>query len=80
MDADGDDQRRLTETESLDEAAPSWSPDGSRIAYAREGPARFTQQLMIVNADGSQPTRLIGDASVAKIDVPWFTAPAWRPD
>jgi Tol biopolymer transport system component len=79
MDADGHDQQRLTETETLDEAAPTWSPDGSRMAFEREGPARFTTQLMIVKADGTCPTRLIGDAERARVTKPWFTSPAWRP-
>jgi Tol biopolymer transport system component len=79
MDADGRRQRRLAASERLDEGAPSWSPDGSRIAYAREGPARFVKQLMVVAGDGSCPTRLIGDAAADGIRVPWFYAPAWRP-
>jgi TolB protein len=79
MDADGDNARRLTETEALDEASPSWSPDGSRIAYSRQGPARFTTQLMVVNADGSCATRILGDASKSDVHTPWFSAPAWRP-
>jgi Tol biopolymer transport system component len=33
MNADGSDQRRLTGT-PLEDTAPSWSPDGSRIAFA----------------------------------------------
>lgn len=79
MDADGDNQRRLTESESLDEAGPSWSPDGSRIAFAREGPARFARALMVVNADGTCPTHLIGDASDEGIGAPSFESPSWRP-
>jgi dipeptidyl aminopeptidase/acylaminoacyl peptidase len=79
MDADGGNQRRLTETEGLDEALPTWSPDGSRIAYEREGPARFTEQLMIVNADGTCQTLLIGNADELRFFSPSFTAPAWRP-
>jgi TolB protein len=79
MDADGGNHQRLTQSESLDEENPSWSPDGSRIAFAREGPARFTDQLMIVNADGTCPTLLIGDAGDASIGVPSFDSPTWRP-
>lgn len=79
MNADGDDQRRLTQSESLDETGPSWSPDGSRIAFAREGPARFRNELMVVNADGTCPTHLIGDASDESLAAPSFDSPAWRP-
>jgi Tol biopolymer transport system component len=80
MDADGDNPRRLTETERLDEATPAWSPDGARIAFEREGPARFVDQLMVVNADGTCPTVLIGNAGeTASTKVRSFSAPAWRP-
>ena len=79
MDADGGNQRRLTNSERLDETAPTWSPDGSRIAFAREGPARFNKQLMVVKRDGTCPTRLIGNAGNERIGAPWFFAPAWRP-
>ncbi len=80
MDANGGNERRLTESESIDETTPAWSPDGSRIAFTREGPVRFSKQLMLVRADGSCPTTLIGDASDARIGAPWFFWPSWRPD
>jgi Tol biopolymer transport system component len=52
MNADGGSQQRLTATPGS-ESAPAWSPDGSAIAFAREG------SIYIVNADGSGE-RLIG--------------------
>jgi Tol biopolymer transport system component len=80
MDADGGDPRRLTETEGLDEGTPSWSPDGERIAYGREGPASFAHQLMIVNADGTCATRIAGDASVSDVHrARDYEQPVWRP-
>jgi Tol biopolymer transport system component len=80
MDADGGNVRRLTETESLDEESPSWSPDGERIAYAREGPARFVRQLMIVEADGDCATRIAGDASVSDArKTVGYEQPGWHP-
>jgi Tol biopolymer transport system component len=80
MDVAGRNQRRLTETESLDEQTPAWSPDGSRIAFAREGPARFVDQLMVMNADGTCPTLVIGNAGETKARaMRSYSSPAWRP-
>ncbi len=79
MDSEGDDPRRLTETKMLAEEHPAWSPDGSRIAYAREGPRSFVRQLMVITGDGSCPTRIAGDAANSDLDTPWFQQPAWRP-
>ena len=80
MDSDGGDRERLTETGELDEGSPSWSPDGERIAYSREGPARFTEQLMIVAADGACPARIAGNAAVFDARRSRdYTQPAWRP-
>jgi Tol biopolymer transport system component len=79
MTATGAEQRRLTRSATLAEAAPVWSADGSRIAFAREGPAAFQQQLMVVKADGSCPTLLVGDASNYDVGAPSFSTPVWRP-
>ena len=80
MDSDGGDSQRLTDTEELDEGSPSWSPDGERIAYEREGPARFTKQLMIVPSEGGCAARIAGDAAVSDVRrVRDYGQPAWRP-
>ncbi|HKJ27369.1 MAG TPA: protein kinase, partial [Anaerolineales bacterium] len=59
MGADGSDQTNLTQFPSGDED-PTWSPDGSKIVWISR---RFggTRQLMIMNADGSEPVRLSGE-------------------
>jgi Tol biopolymer transport system component len=52
---------------------PSWSPDGKRIAYLASEP--FTHpNLMVANADGSDPKRLI-DKTVF-----WLTPQVTRRD
>ena len=42
---------------------PSWSPDGSKIAYtcARLNPPYFTTGICVMNADGTNPVRLTGN-------------------
>ena len=80
MGADGGNPKRLTVTKGLDEESPSWSPDGGRIAYAREGPASFVRQLMVIGADGRCPTRVAGDGAVSDVEkTVSYAQPAWRP-
>lgn len=57
MGSDGDGVERLTETPH-DEDNPTWSPDGSRIAYSRVRDRRGDYELFVVNEDGSCPTRV----------------------
>jgi Tol biopolymer transport system component len=55
MDADGGNARRLT-TSAKAEGNPTWSPDGSTIAYIRgEG---SQSQIWLMNADGTTPRRM----------------------
>jgi tetratricopeptide (TPR) repeat protein len=59
----------LTTSES--DTAPAWSPDGTRLAFmsARDG----NWEIYMMNADGSQPTRLTSNGSNDGL-------PAWSPD
>lgn len=68
----------------FDESAPSWSPDGSRIAFYSnrgEDPDRNNEfgLYTIEPRAGASPqlvTKFQGDAG----DSAWMTAPSWRPD
>ncbi|MCW8926661.1 MAG: hypothetical protein OQJ84_10405 [Xanthomonadales bacterium] len=77
---DGKDLRRLTFNDA-DDGAPAWSPDGTHIAFASDrheagsgqcSPA-CPDQIFIMRADGSGPSRLTQHEGVA-------TLPAWSQD
>jgi Tol biopolymer transport system component len=70
MNADGTGLTKLTD--GLDAAHPAWSPDGSRIVFVRDQGS----SLMIVNADGSDPTEVRLDGKA----FPPYQGPAWSPD
>ncbi len=58
MDADGSNVTRLTDDPEIDRF-PSWSPDGSRIAFSttRDG----NSEIYLMDPDGSNPLRLTED-------------------
>lgn len=72
MESDGSDAKRLTD-DAADDSAPSWSSDGSRIAWVRmEASGAGDSELWMMNADGSCPQALTAnERSDAQ--------PAWDP-
>ncbi len=70
MDANGKNQRRLTNSGASDEQS-TWSPSGQKIAFVskRDG----NKEIYVMDADGNNPRRLTNnEASDA--------SPAWSPD
>jgi TolB protein len=57
MNADGSGRKRLTDISGNDHWPPSWSPDGTRIAFTSDGTAQ-RGEIYAMNADGSGLTWL----------------------
>lgn len=72
VNADGSNRRILLDGSSCcDFYSPTWSPDGTKIAYSFYDYASVDNKLGVVNADGSGGFRLLSD-------IGW--EPAWSPD
>ena len=77
---DGTDLQRLTDNEWIDHF-PTWSPDGSRIAFIAEtqgGRECFdSNQLYTMNADGSDVRLLTPTYQIIRVTL---TPPQWSPN
>ena len=69
MDADGSNQRNLTNNPRHDDN-PSWSPDGKHIAFARAGRNR---EIYVIDADGGNQRNLTNNPFSDR-------DPSWSPD
>jgi Tol biopolymer transport system component len=71
MDSDGNNRTLLTQGQSGFLAAPSWSPDGSKIAFVsdRSGNA----DVWVIDSNGGNPVNLTDDEAKDH-------SPAWSPD
>ena len=70
MDADGENQIRLTKHVASDRH-PSWSPDGERIAFTSNR-ISIGGEIHVMDSDGKNVIRLTNGE--------WDTNPAWSPD
>ena len=77
MDADGSNQTRLTQNE-LNDGAPDFSPDGSKIAFNR-GQTVYSakdirRNIFLMNPDGSDETNITENSGADDFH------PSWSPD
>jgi uncharacterized repeat protein (TIGR01451 family) len=71
MDADGTNQRNLSNDEWSFNRTPAWSPDGSRIAFHR------FNHIWVMDADGSNQTQVTFPVGTAGGG---YDKPSWSPD
>jgi len=70
---DGTDRQKLATGSVVDPVSPSWSPDGTAVAFSgRVGEDWFVYAMSL---DGSEPVRLTAD-----LPSPEESQPAWSPD
>ena len=61
--------------DSREDFAPQWSPDGRRVAFHRREPSKDgLRDVYVMNADGSEQTRITDDDSLD------HAYPRWSPD
>lgn len=71
MNIDGSNQANLSNSNSTD-FQPTWSPDGSQIAFVSERDGNA--EIYVMNTDGSNQTRLTKNVLFSEL------APSWSPD
>ena len=72
MNSDGTDRKRLTHVKNKWDNAPDWSPDGTKIVFARaykDSESVWQHEIWIMNSDGNEQTQIKG----LKGSNPYFT-------
>ena len=73
MNADGTGKTNLTNlTQGTVDGGPTWSPDGTKIAYSRDA-GSSTYELVVMNGDGSNPATINSGAGN-------YGSPTFSPD
>jgi Tol biopolymer transport system component len=65
---------KIASSPKLDEYSPTWSPDGTRLAYRQNPRGEHASDIWVMNADGSGKTNLTTTPDATE----W--SPAWSPD
>ena len=80
MNRSGNAKKALTNSNNFPEYGPTWSPDGTKIAFIRqeqvstpEGQSDWQVDVWVMNADGSEQKKLTDDFNHEG-------APTWSPD
>src|SRR5215207_3748306 len=76
MDADGTNQTNLTNTPESNETQPTWSSDGTRIAFTGEGSEPNADgdvllDIWVMDADGSNLTNLTNSPNLSEYQPSW---------
>jgi len=74
-DTDGSDLTNLTKNPENDESEPDYSPNGSQMCFTG-GNFKTGFGIYIMNSDGSNPTRLVGDEPPESL----YSSCDWSPD
>ena len=75
MNTDGSYITRLTRVQGF-YSSPVWSPDGKHLLYAYTSDSLHPSDVYVMNANGSQPVRLVGNPS----DIASYFPTSWSPD
>jgi Tol biopolymer transport system component len=73
MNSDGTGLADLTNTDSLNEVSPAWSPDATRIVFSIH--EKTQTQLYIMNADGRHVTQITNDPPPGDSSPDWQALP-----